>query len=162
MPLIRVADEVWIAAALLHRRYPDREDFTVGEILGRAREERVTGAAEVRPGVQSHAYLHCVANRAPNPGRYRMLVETSKGRRRLFRPGDPCHPLRASAKAVPEPRDVPAPYRGLIDWYRRDYAGGGGEGETVDPILALAGAGRAGAAGGDADAWLARLRRGAP
>ena len=77
MPPIRVADEVWIAAALLHRRYPDREDFTVGEIV-RARPARsaVAGRADVRPGVQSHAYLHCVANRAPNPGRYRMLVET--------------------------------------------------------------------------------------
>ncbi len=161
MPLIRVADEVWIAAALLHRRYPDREDFTVGEIVRRAADERVTGAAAVRPGVQSHAYLHCVANRPPNPGRYRMLVETSKGRRRLFRPGDPCHPLRAAGKAVPEARAVPAPYRGLIDWYRRDYADGGGGGAEADPILALRGAGRA-PAGGDPDAWLARLRRGAP
>ncbi len=159
MPLIRVADEVWIAAALLHRRYPDRDDFTVGEIVERAREERVAGRAEPRPGVQSHAYLHCVANRPPNPGRYRMLVETAKGRRRLFRPGDPCHPLRARGKDVPDPRDVPAPYRGLIDWYRRDYAGGAGDG-AADPILALRGAGR-GAGGEDPDVWLARSRRGA-
>ena len=160
MPLIRVADEVWIAAALLHRRYPEREDFTVGEIVERAREERVTGMAEARPGVQSHAYLHCVANRPPNPGRYRMLVETARGRRRLFRPGDPCHPLRAAGKDVPEARAVPAPYRGLIDWYRRDYAGGGAD-DAADPVLALRGAGGA-AAGGDPDAWLARLRRGGP
>ena len=160
MPLIRVADEVWIAAALLHRRYPERDDFTVGEIVERAREERVTGLAEARPGVQSHAYLHCVANRPPNPGRYRMLVETSRGRRRLFRPGDPCHPLRAAGKDVPEARAVPAPYRGLIDWYRRDYAGGAAGG-AADPLLALRGAGGA-AAGGDPDAWLARLRRGGP
>ena len=144
MPLIRVADEVWIAAALLHRRYPEREDFTVGEIVERAREERVTGLAEARPGVQSHAYLHCVANRPPNPGRYRMLVETSRGRRRLFRPGDPCHPLRAAGKDVPDPRAVPAPYRGLIDWYRRDYAGGSAGG-AADPVLALRGAGGAAA-----------------
>ena len=160
MPIIRVADEVWIAAALLHRRYPDREDFTVGEIVRRARDERVTGAAEPRPGVQSHAYLHCVANRAPNPGRYRMLVETRKGRRRLFRPGDPCHPLRASGKDVPDPREVPPAYRGLIDWYRRDYAGAGGG--AVDPILALRGAGKAVAVGEDPDAWVERLRQGAP
>ena len=160
MPLIRVADEVWIAAALLHRRFPEREDFTVGEIVERAREERVTGLAEARPGVQSHAYLHCVANRPPNPGRYRMLVETARGRRRLFRPGDPCHPLRAAGKDVPEARAVPAPYRGLIDWYRRDYAGGGAGG-AADPVLALRGAGGA-AAGGDPDAWLARSRRGGP
>ena len=158
MPLIRVADEVWIAAALLHRRYPDREDFTVGEIVRRAGEERVAGLAELRSGVQSHAYLHCVANRPPNPGRYRMLVETAKGRR-LFRPGDPCHPLRAAGKTVPEARAVPAPWRGLIDWYRRDYAGGGEDG-AADPILALRCA-AGGAVGEDPDAWLARSRRGA-
>ena len=74
---IRVADEVWIATALLHRQYPDRKDFTVGEIVRRAESEKVTGAESLRPGVQVHAYLHCVANKPPNPGRYRMLVETS-------------------------------------------------------------------------------------
>ena len=62
---------------------------------------------------------------------------------------------------MPEARAVPAPYRGLIDWYRRDYAGGGAPAAEADPILALRGAGPA-AADGDPDAWLARLRRGAP
>ena len=80
MATIRVADEVWIATALLHRQHPERDDFTVGEIIRRAEAEKVTGAGRLRPGVQVHAYLHCVANKAPNPGRYRMLVETAKGR----------------------------------------------------------------------------------
>ena len=106
MVSIRVADEVWIATALLHRQHPEQGDFTVGEIVRRADAERVTGAGRLRPGVQVHAYLHCVANKAPNPGRYRMLVETTKGRRRLFRPGDPCHPLRASGKDVPDAREI--------------------------------------------------------
>ena len=154
---LRVADEVWIAAALLHRQYPDRDDFTVREIVRRAAAEKASGAAALRPGVQSHAYLHCVANRAPNPGRYRMLVETAKGRRRLFRPGDPCHPLRARARCVPEPGAVPPAYRGLIAWHLG--ACGAGDGGT-DPILALAG--RAGGVPGGADGWLARLRGGAP
>ena len=85
---VKVADEVWIATALLHRNHMDREDFSVREIVEQARSERVVGVP-LRAGVQVHAYLHCVANKPPNPGRYRMLVETSKGRRRLYRPGDP-------------------------------------------------------------------------
>jgi hypothetical protein len=82
-----VADEVWIATALLHREHPDREDFTVAEIVARAREEGVT--PQLRPGVYVHATQHCVANRPPNPGRYRMLLETGSNRKRLYRPGDP-------------------------------------------------------------------------
>ena len=87
MAIIKVADEVWVAMASLHRRYPDREDYSVSEIVAQAEAENATGAGSLRPGVQIHAYLHCVANRKPNPARLRMLTETSRGRRRLYRPG---------------------------------------------------------------------------
>ena len=63
---LKVADEVWIATALLHKENPTRGDFTVAEIIERARAENITG--EMRSGVQVHAYLHCVANR---PAPYR-------------------------------------------------------------------------------------------
>ena len=159
MASIRVADEVWIATALLHRQHPQQDDFTVGEIVRRAESERVTGAGRLRPGVQVHAYLHCVANKAPNPGRYRMLVETTKGRRRLFRPGDPCHPLRASGKDVPDAREIPPAYGALLDWYRRNYVGADG-GSDADPILSLRGMGKAIWAQEDADAYVNRLREG--
>ena len=156
---VRVADEVWIATALLHREHPDRADFTVADIVRRAEAEKVTGKGTLRPGVQVHAYLHCVANRPPNPGRYRMLVETAKGRRRLFRPGDPCHRLRASGKDVPSVREIPPAYGELLDWYRRDYVGGD-TGSESDPILSLRGVGKALWAGEDADAYVSRLREG--
>ena len=156
---IRVADEVWIATALLHRQHPKRADFTVGEIVRRAEAEKVTGEGRLRPGIQVHAYLHCVANRAPNPGRYRMLVETAKGRRRLFRPGDPCHPLRASGKDVPDLREIPPAYGALLEWYRREYVGAKG-GQDDDPILSLRGMGKAIWANEDADAYVERLREG--
>lgn len=159
MASVRVADEVWIATALLHREHPDRADFTVGDIVRRAETEQVTGAGSLRPGVQVHAYLHCVANKPPNPGRYRMLIETARGRRRLFRPGDPCHRLRASGKDRPDPREIPPAYGALLDWYRRDYVGkraGGGS----DPILSLRGVGKALWHGEDADAYVSRLRDG--
>ena len=78
---VKVADEVWIVTALLQREAPEREDFAVEEIVERARQEKVFET--LRPGVYIHAQMHCVANRPPNPGRYRMLFETRPGRRRL-------------------------------------------------------------------------------
>ena len=139
MAAIKVADEVWVAAAALHRRHPDREDFTVAEIVAQAETENATGAQSLRPGVQIHAYLHCVANRKPNPARLRMLTETSRGRRRLYRPGDPCHPDRGSGKHIPDRGEVPPAYGELIDWYRRDYAGDG-RAACGRPDFVLAGA----------------------
>ena len=159
MAAIKVADEVWLAAATLHRRHPDREDFTVAEIVAQAETENATGAQSLRPGVQIHAYLHCVANRKPNPARLRMLTETSRGRRRLYRPGDPCHPDRGSGKHIPDRGEVPPAYGELIDWYRRDYAGTGAQ-PAADPILSLLGLGKEIWADEDADAYVSRLREG--
>ena len=156
---VRVADEVWIATALLHRQYPGERDFSVGEIVQRAEIEKITGAASLRPGVQVHAYLHCVANKPPNPGRYRMLIETSKGRRRLFRPGDPCDPGRATGKDVPRDDEIPPEYGELIDWYLNDYVPDG-ERQVTDPILSLFGLGKEIWADEDADAYVRRLREG--
>lgn len=103
---IKVADEVWIATALLHRENPRRPDFTVAEIIERARKAGLTPTP--RPGVYVHAVQHCVANRPPNPGRYRMLLETGENRRRLYWPGDPCDPAREGAKMVrPERKSRP-------------------------------------------------------
>src|SRR5205085_7010490 len=36
---LKVADEVWIAVALLHREHPERGDFTIEEIVDRAKLE---------------------------------------------------------------------------------------------------------------------------
>ena len=159
MANIKVADEVWIAAATLQRRHPNREDFTVAEIVAQAEAENATGARPLRTGVTIHAYLHCVANRKPNPARLRMLTETSRGRRRLYRPGDPCHPDRRSGKHVPKRGEVPSAYLGLIDWYQCEYAGEMAPPET-DPILALMGLGKEIWADEDADAYVNRLREG--
>ena len=156
---IKVADEVWIATALLHRQFPNERDFTVGAIVERAKVEKMTGVETLRPGVQVHAYLHCVANKPPNPGRYRMLVETSKGRRRLFRPGDPCDPGRSSGKDIPRDDEIPPEYGALIDWYRSEYVAGS-ERQAADPILSLCGLGSELWGEGDADAYVRRLREG--
>src|SRR5579864_6142751 len=89
---IKVADEVWVATALLHREHPNRTDFSIEEVMQRAAEE--SGAQPLRPGVYVHIVQHCVANRPPNPGRYRMLYASAPGRRRLFRMGDSYDPSR--------------------------------------------------------------------
>jgi hypothetical protein len=155
---IKVADEVWIATALLHRENPDRSDFTVQEIVVRVRQEGLT--PEVRPGVQVHANQHCVANRPPNPGRYRMLVETAPNRRRLYRPGDPSHPDRRRAKSVPSRDEIPAEYHELIDWYEAKYSPRRSSTAKQDPLLALAGSGKEVWAGEGADKYVRRLREG--
>ncbi|MEZ5354191.1 MAG: hypothetical protein R2762_16260 [Bryobacteraceae bacterium] len=115
---VKVADEVFIATALLHRENPKRSDFLIGEIVARAAVEDLAG--ELRAGVRVHASLHCVANRAPNPGKYAMLFETGKNRRRLLLASDPVHPER-TGKVFPDPGDVPERYHELIDWARHRY-----------------------------------------
>jgi hypothetical protein len=148
---------VWVATALLHREHPDRVDFTAQEIKERAKQENIYGL--LRPGVFVHASQQCVANRKPNPGRYRMLFATERGRRRLFRPGDPYHPERRGAKTVPNKANLPPEYQHLIDWYEQVYAAPKSRSETADPILALRGVGRDVWIDEEPDAYVQRLRR---
>ena len=153
---VKVADEVWIAAALLHREQPKREDFTVQEIVDRAARERVHES--LRPGVSVHAYQHCVANLAPNPGRYRMLVATGKNTRRIFRPGDEYHPDREGGKTAPNRNEIPQQYWPLLDWYESRFAKPATDKRQVDPILALKGMWKGLWKDEKPDAYVRRLR----
>ncbi|HEU4342044.1 MAG TPA: hypothetical protein VFU31_10780 [Candidatus Binatia bacterium] len=153
---IKVADEVWIAAALLHKENSNRTEFTVAEIVERARRENISG--RMRSGVQVHAYLHCVANRPPNPGRYRILYATGKNTRRLFREGDDFHPERRSGKVAPDRDNIPAKYRPLLDWYNEKYVGRKKPGMESDPILGLRGLGKQLWAGEEPDEYVSRVR----
>ena len=150
---LKVADAAWVATALLHREHPDREDFAVQEIVRRAEQE--ADPEPLREGVRHHVSYHAVAGKRPNPGGHCLLTETARGRRRLFRPGDPRHKDR-TGKEVPRAEDVPAAYGHLLDWYRGQYAGAGGG----DPIQALRGLGKAVWKDEDADAYVRRLREG--
>ena len=157
---LRVADEVWIGTALLHREKPDRPDFSIEEVRLRVVEERLV--TPVRPGVYVHIDQHSVANRPPNPGRYRMLHATTSGRRRLFRPGDPVHPAREGAKSIPAREDVPESLRWLLDWYAESYSRSAPSPEAVadlDPLLALQGSGAHLFTDETPDEYVARLRR---
>jgi hypothetical protein len=118
MNRLKVSDAVWIAAALLQRERGRDADFSLSEVLNRAKAEHLEGAE--RPGLRAHVVAHAVAELPPNPGKYRMLHATGRGRRRLFRNGDSAHPAR-NGKTHPNVNEIPERYRLLIDWYERDY-----------------------------------------
>ena len=155
---VKVADEVWVATALLHREHPESADFSVHEIVERARKEGLY--KPFRRGVYVHAVQHCVANRPPNPGRYRMLLETRAGHRRLFRAGDSYDPQREGAKITPELHDLPSRYNGLLLWYRDWSASATNDSLENDPLLALRGSGKQLWAGEHSDEYVRRLREG--
>lgn len=155
---LKVADEVWIATALLHREHPDRGDFSVREIVDRAARENITGRQ--RPGVYVHAIQHAVANLPASPNRYRLLFATAADRRRLFREGDPANPGRAGSKSTPRREDLPAKYRHLVDWYYTEYAHRSSLRERIknDPILQMIGLGKDVWKDEPADEYVRRLR----
>ena len=155
---IKVADEVWIVVALLHRERPAGRDFSIDEIMERTERARVAG--RLRAGVYAHVVQHCVANRAPNSGRYRMLIETAPGRRRLYRPGDSYDPRREGAKTKPEKEDIPIKYRSLLEWYEEWNRTSLEDRIKSDPLLALYGSGADLWAGEGADEYVRRLREG--
>jgi hypothetical protein len=155
---VKVADEVWIAIALLHREHPELPDFSIEEIVDRVRQEGLHDP--LRPGVYVHVVSHCVANRAASPGRYRMLFETVEGRRRLYRPGDPYHPSREGSKITPAVDELPSGYQGLVRWYR-DWTDKAAENLVKnDPLLQAQGSGRHLWADECADEYVRRLREG--
>jgi hypothetical protein len=155
---LKVADEVWIAAVLLHREHPERPDFTLGEIVERAKKEGLS--KPLRPGVYVHVVQHCVANRPPNPGRYRMLLETAPGRRRLFRRNDTYHSGREGGKITPRQEDLPGKYEGLLAWYAKWSSTGADKARETDPLLGLRGSGKHLWADEHADDYVRRLREG--
>jgi hypothetical protein len=130
---ILVADEAWLATALLHRENPGAEDFSLDEIRDKAFSE----FRDRRPGVWQHIVSHCVASNAPNPAQYRMLHSTGRGRRRLYRNGDTVHPER-HGKSYPSKRDLPEQYRPLVDWYLTEYnRKGESSGGSSSPAIML-------------------------
>jgi hypothetical protein len=155
---LKIADEVWIATALLHRECPDCIDFSIDEIVERVGREHLYGS--VRPGVYVHVVQHCVANRPPNPARYRMLYETREGRRRLFRKGDPEHPERNGAKITPARTDLPESYAKLLAWYDEWCPVQATRAAKHDPLLSLMGSGRHVWGDEHTDEYVDRLRSG--
>ena len=155
---IRIADEVFIALALLHKQHPERADFTIGEIVERVRRENLFG--ELRPGVRVHVSLHCVANRKPNPGTYAMLYATGERTRRLLLATDDVHADR-TGKMFPDPEEIPARYRKLVEWARARYGKSSGVRRPwLCGVIGLYGAGGELWGGQDPDGYVRELREG--
>lgn len=140
LKLMKIADEVWLATALLHREQPSRQGFEGSEILRRV--GKLHAGAQTRPGVNAHIYLHCVANKKPNSARFRMLYRNPDGTLRLYRNGDDCHPERRKGKTRPEVDALPSRYREFLEWYSSQFSPAAPEPASQDPILALRGAGK--------------------
>lgn len=156
--VLRVADEVWIAAALLHREFPSQPDFAIDAIVSRAEKESLAGV--LRPGVYVHVVQHCVANRPPDPGRYRMLFEAAPGRRRLFRPGDPYDLKREGSKTIPAADEIPQEYEPLLSWYKGWVENPSASDPSEDPLLRVARIGRHIWQDEDPDEYVRLLREG--
>lgn len=155
---IKVAGEVFVATALSIGRIRAAEDFTIAEIVDRAAKENLHG--ELRLGVRVHASIHCVANLAPSPARYRMLYATGTRTRRLLKAGDDVHPLR-TGKIWPEPDSIPAKYRYLIEWAKQRYGNETARRASwIDGILQMRGMGARLRQGEDPDEYVRKLREG--
>src|SRR5579885_1191336 len=102
---IKVADECWVALALLMKEHPERSSFTSKEIRERIRREHIH--SEFRSGLNAHLHQHNIANCPRDTGDYRMFYRLDDRTLRLYRPGDACDPDRRSGKTHPVREELP-------------------------------------------------------
>jgi len=159
---VKVADELYLIVALLHRENPSKEAFTIGEIAERAARE---GLGEARPDQKSlrqHAYEHAAANMPPGKrgGRYRMVFRQEDNRVRLLRPTDYVHPERHQ-KFYPDPNEVPVMYHDLLEWAKNRPEPAAAESEQwLRGLYELRGLGKKVWEGVDPDEYVRGLREG--
>ncbi len=154
---VRVADEVRRAAAGLRRSHRKHDDFTINRIMQQAATVNVAGHWPLRSGVRIHVDLHRFANKPPNPGRYRTLLETRRSpppvSSRRFLPPPQGH-RKAYAQTAVKSRNVTGE---PLDWYAAEYLPRA-LAETPERILALRGLGKDLWAGETADDDVMRQR----
>jgi hypothetical protein len=114
---MKAADAVWLATALIQRERGREAEISVAEIVDRA--AAFNGVS--RSTLRTMASQHLVATAPPNPDRYRMLTATGRGKRRLFRAGDPVDSRRLGSPTHPDPESLPAEFHALVEWYLRSY-----------------------------------------
>jgi hypothetical protein len=157
---MKVADQLFLALALLHRERPDADAFTVDEVVRRASEE----GFEARPAsLRAHAHGHAAANLPPGKnGRYRLLYKQADGRVRMLHKNDAVHPER-NRKFYPELNEIPEKYHALVAWARAKGAEVSGvpSGESwLSGLRELRGLGRDAWQGVKADDYVRGLREG--
>jgi hypothetical protein len=154
---LTVTNAVWIATALLHRKYPELGGFEREKIVSLVRDLDLTDAEE--GSIHQHVRQHSVANKKPQPNTVCMLFDPGRGLRRLYRAGDEVHPGRNAVRTHPKWEDLPEQYADLRRWYENEW-NGGAAGEETDQLLALIGSGKAIWQDEPADEYVARLREG--
>lgn len=153
---VLVADEAWVALAILHKAHPGRQSFSAKGIIEQVKFEHAY--PQLRPGVQAHVYQHNVANLEPNSAQYRMFYRLEDDTLRLFRPGDGAYPSR-KGKITPKRSELPVKYHYLLDWYESEYCGETQQkGNRTSWIDEMWGLGKHIWAGVDADEYVNSLR----
>jgi hypothetical protein len=127
---MKAADAVWVAAAMLQRERGPEADMSVAEIVDKAAE--LNGFA--RATLQTMASQHLVATARPSPDRYRMLTAVGRGRRRLYRPGDPADPRR-TGPVHPVAEELPDEFRPLIKWYLNECSESSDRMEALEKLM---------------------------
>jgi hypothetical protein len=158
---LKVADELYLALALLHREQPEADAFTVDAVVRRAAQEGFGARPE---SLRAHAHGHAAANLPPGRnGRYRLLFKQEDGRVRLLRAADYIHPDRHQ-KLYPELQDIPEKYHELVEWAKKRSEQGGadvdGRGGWLAGLRQLRGLGRDAWRGVDPDEYVRNLREG--
>jgi hypothetical protein len=151
---VSCAVEVFLATALLHREQPGRSEFTIQEIVNRAARENITG--ELRSGVSVHTSQHCVANKAPNPGKHKMLYASGKHTRRLLLPSDEIHKER-TGKVFPDEGEIPEKYLPLLKWAHERFEAGGSRTNLRDGECGPGSPPASGNTSNTSDEWLGSL-----
>jgi hypothetical protein len=157
---VKVADELFLTVALLHREIPDRKSFTIPEILNRAKREGLGGEREDQRSLKQHAYEHAAANIVPGQGKYKMVFREEDNTIRLLRRSDHIHPQR-TGKQWPMLQDIPERYHELVSWAKRRYESDESEPPRwLDGLFRLRGLGKEIWTGVDPDEYVRSLREG--
>ena len=159
---IKVADELFLVLALLHRENPEEDAFPINRILQRAIKEGLGTSRPDQRSLRVHAYEHAAANMPPGKrgGRYRIAYRQEDGRIRLLRSADYVHPTRHQ-KFYPDANEIPERYHELLEWAKKrceSVTETSKSSAWLNGLRGLRGLGKSAWAGVDPDLYVQQLR----
>lgn len=158
---LKVADELFLVLALLHRENPGDDAFEIGRILARATQEGLGAHRRDQRSLRLHAYEHAAANVPPGKGgKYRVAFRERDNRLRLLKATDYVHPDRHQ-KAFPAYEEIPEKYHELLDWAKRRFdEPEATPSQWLEGLKRLQGKGKEIWQGIDPDVYVRKLREG--
>jgi hypothetical protein len=155
---VKVADELFIAVALLTKEQPNKRSFSISEILDRAKKEGLGEHRSDQASLKQHAYEHAAANVPPGRGKYRLVFREKDNTIRLLEKSDHVHPDR-NGKQWPEADEIPQKYTALVEWSKDRFAKGSDQSKPwLSELLQLRGVGKEIWKGVNPDNYVNRLR----